>query len=141
MNAVIVRTSDMMENPKKGDKRDATRSPACGACAVRQDQQVSFAIYVLVTSVVIAMMGVLLFLFGNGPDYLTPEQIRTYVRTQPVECQPIARARLKRRLVQENIPLRANDMVSVLRELDAKDCVIASRQLETLEEPTESSAR
>lgn len=103
---------------------------------MKRDQQVSFAIYVLVVSLVIAVMGVMLFVFGSGPEYLTPEQIRTYVRTQPVECQPIARARLKRRLVQENIPLRRNDMVSVLRELDAEDCGIASRQLETLEERT-----
>jgi hypothetical protein len=102
---------------------------------VRKDQQVSFAIYVLVTSLVIAVLGVLLFLFGDGPAYVTADQMRTFVNTQPAECRPIARARLRRRLVQENVPLRTSDVRSILREIDASDCAIATGQLEALKDP------
>lgn len=107
---------------------------------MKRDQQVSFAIYVLVVSMVLAVVGVLLFLFGSGPAYVTADQLRRYVSTQPVECQPIARAKLKRRLIQENTPLRSNDVVSVLRELDAGDCAVASRQLEALDSPNTGAA-
>lgn len=107
---------------------------------MRKDQQVSFAIYVLVVSLVIAIVGVLLFLFGDGPEYVTANQMRTYVATQPPECRPIARARLKRRLVQENTPLRKSDVRAILREIDASDCGTASMQLEALEAPDRGPA-
>jgi len=102
---------------------------------MRKDQQVSFAIYVLVTSLVIAVLGVLMVLLGDGPAYVTADQLRTFVDTQPSECRPIVRARLKRRVIQENLPLRMSDVRSVLREIDAGECAVSTMQLEALERP------
>lgn len=101
---------------------------------MRKDQQVSFAIYVLISSLVVAVIGVVLFIMADEPQYVSADQIRSYVATQPAECAPIVRARLKRRLMQDNTPLRMSNMRSVLREIDIEDCGIASRQLEALED-------
>jgi hypothetical protein len=125
----------MDTRPGRGKRDEERQESADGDRIVRKDQQVSFAIYVLVVSLVVAIMGVLLFLFGDGPAYVTAVQMRTYVDTQAPECRPIARARLKRRLVQEGKPLRSSDVRSVLREIDASDCGTASMQLEALEAP------
>lgn len=107
---------------------------------VRKDRQVGFALYVLTMSVVVGIVGGLLFFLSDGPEYLTAEQLRKFVATQPEECRPIARARLRRRLVQETVPLRTADVRSVLREIDANDCVAATMQLRELEGPDDRTA-